>query len=132
MEAINEILSLRSHHLNEVGLKRVSELTKRYSASRLLVGLRELAKVSTTTLGTDVVDALANHMVRQQGSLTNRRSYLAAILRKRLVNLRSNWLDQQVSDCMNRGIDIEQMITLAKGVATWDDWSQGLEKLRPY
>ncbi|MBJ2215970.1 MULTISPECIES: hypothetical protein [Pseudomonas] len=130
--AINEILSLRSHHLNEVGLKRVSELTKRYSASRLLVGLRELAKVSTTTLGTDVVDALANHMVRQQGSLTNRRSYLAAILRKRLVNLRSNWLDQQVSDCMNRGIDIEQMITLAKGVATWDDWSQGLEKLRPY
>lgn len=79
-----------------------------------------------------MVDALANHMVRQQGSLTNRRSYLAAILRKRLVNLRSNWLDQQVSDCMNRGIDIEQMITLAKGVATWDDWSQGLEKLRPY
>jgi hypothetical protein len=130
--AINEILSLRSHHLNEVGLKRVSELTKRYSASKLLAGLRELAKVSDTTLGTDVVDALANHMVRQQGSLANRRSYLAAILRKRLVNLRSNWLDQQVSDGMNRGIDIEQMITLAKGVATWDDWSHGLEKLRPY
>ncbi|MGE8066176.1 hypothetical protein [Pseudomonas sp. NPDC089569] len=130
--AINEILSLRSHHLNELGLKRVSELTKRYGAPSLLAELRALAKVSTTTLGTDVVDALAKHMVRQQGTLATRRSYLAGILRKRLVNLKSNWLDQQVSKGLNRGIDIEQMIELAKGVDTWDDWLAGLEQLRPY
>lgn len=130
--AINEILSLKSHHLNEVGLKRVATLTKRYGAPNLLSELRALAKVSNTTLGTDVVDALANHMVRQQGTLATRRSYLAGILRKRLVNLKSAWLDQQVSKCLNRGVDIEQMIELAKGVDTWDDWSAGLETLRPY
>lgn len=130
--AINEILSLRSHRLNEVGLKRISELTKRYGAPSLLAELRSLAKVSNTTLGTDVVDALAVHMVRQQGTLATRRSYLAGILRKRLVNLKSAWLDQQVSKGLNRGIDIEQMIELAKGVDTWDDWLAGLEKLRPY
>lgn len=130
--AINEILSLKSHHLNEVGLKRVAALTKRYGAPSLLSELRALAKVSNTTLGTDVVDALANHMVRQQGTLATRRSYLAGILRKRLVNLKSAWLDQQVSKCLNRGVDIEQMIELAKGVDTWDDWSAGLETLRPY
>lgn len=130
--AINEILGLRSQSLSEIGLKRVGELTKRYSAPKLLSGLRELTKVSTTSLGTDVVDALATHMVRQQGTLSTRRSYLAAILRKRLVNLKSNWLDGQVTDCLNRGVDIEQMIELAKTVANWDDWSRGLEELRPY
>lgn len=130
--AINEILSLQSHHLNEVGLKRVSALTKRYGAPSLLAELRVLAKVSNTNLGTNVVDALANHMVRQQGTLATRRSYLAGILRKRLVNLKSVWLDQQVSKCLNRGIDIEQMIELAKRVDTWDDWSAGIETLRPY
>lgn len=130
--AINEILNLQSHHLSEAGLKRVSALTKRYGAPSLLAELRALAKVSNTTLGTDVVDALANQMVRQQGTLTTRRSYLAGILRKRLVNLKSDWLDQQVSKCLNRGVDIEQMIELAKGVDTWDDWLAGLERLRPY
>lgn len=130
--AVNEVLSLQSHHLNEIGLKRVSELTKRYGAANLLAGLRELAKVSSTPLGTGVVDALAKHMVRQQGSLATRRSYLAGILRKRLVNLKSNWLDQQVSECLNRGVDIEQMIELAKGVDTWDGWLAGIDKLRPY
>jgi len=130
--AINEILDLQSHHLNEVGVKRVSVLTKRYGAPRLLVELRELAKVSDTTLGTDVVDALAKHMVRVQGTLSTRRSYLAAILRKRLVNLKSAWLDQQVSKCLNGGIDIEQMIELAKCVDTWDEWIKGLENLHPY
>jgi hypothetical protein len=130
--AIDEILKLRAHHLNEVGVKRVGVLTKRYGAANLLAELRELAKVSNTTLGTDVVDALANHMVRKQGTLVTRRSYLAAILRKRLVNLKSDWLDQQVSKCLNRGIDIEQMIEVAKGVDTWDDWLAGLENLRPY
>ncbi|MHC5195050.1 hypothetical protein ACYSUW_14945 [Pseudomonas frederiksbergensis] len=130
--AINEILDLQSHHLSEVGVKRVSVLTKRYGAPSLLAELRELAKVSNTTLGTDVVDALAKHMVRVQGTLSTRRSYLAAILRKRLVNLKSAWLDQQVSKCLNSGIDIEQMIELAKGVDAWDDWLVGLENLRPY
>lgn len=53
-------------------------------------------------------------------------------LRKRLKNLRSHWLDQQVSEAMARGIDIEQMIDLAKGVNSWDAWSEGLARLVPY
>ena len=57
---------------------------------------------------------------------------LAGILRKRLKNLKSHWLDQQVSEAMGRGVDIEQMIELAKGVGSWDDWSDGLESLQPY
>ncbi|RVD77571.1 hypothetical protein A9HBioS_2571 [Pseudomonas koreensis] len=47
-------------------------------------------------------------------------------------NLKSHWLDQQVSEAMNRGVDIEQMIDLAKGVNYWDNRSDGLSRLVPY
>ncbi len=76
--------------------------------------------------------ALSKMLVKLQGSLPGRRAYLAGVLRKRLKNLRSHWLDQQASEAISRGVDIEQMIDLAKGVTTWDDWTDGLARLVPY
>ncbi len=33
---------------------------------------------------------------------------------------------------MKRGVDIEQMIELAKTVTSWGEWEQGIDSLRPY
>lgn len=71
-------------------------------------------------------------LVNLQGGLSGRHAYRVGILRKRLKNLKSNWLDQQVSESMARGVDIEQMMDLAKNVNSWDDWRSGLADHRPY
>jgi len=78
------------------------------------------------------IPALSKMLVTLQGSLQGRRAYLAGVLRKQHKNLKSHWLDQQVSEAMNRGVDLEQMIDLAKGVNSWDDWSDGLSRLVHY
>lgn len=132
--AVDEIVDLHGLRLLEHGHERIRNMTARYGAPKLLFGLRDLTKpsVAGVDMGGGILDTLARHMVRQQGSLAPRRSYLAGILRKRLPNLRGNWLDQQVSGCLNRGIDIEQMIELAKQVTTWDEWAEGINNLRPY
>ena len=132
VQAINEVIGLKSRSLTEVGHKRIGDLVNRYGAAKLLSGLRALIKNSDLDQKEGLIDILSKHMAKEQGSLAGRRSYLAGILRKRLVNLRSNWLDQQVSECIKLGIDVEQMIELAKTVTTWDDWTVGLGQLRPY
>ncbi|KRP45150.1 hypothetical protein [Pseudomonas poae] len=132
LEAANEVLHLKDRSLNDLGQKRVKELVKRYGAAKLLPGLSEITKQPQAIAEGQLIDALSKHMVVKQGSLAGRRSYLAGILRKRLVNLKSTWLDLQVSECLNRGIDVEQMIELSKTVTTWDEWTAGLVRLAPY
>ena len=132
LSAFNEVLNLKGRSLTEHGEKRVQDLVKRYGAAKLLPGLRDITKQPQPLAEENLVDTLSKYMVLKQGSLAGRRSYLAGILRKRLVNLKSAWLDQQVSECINKGIDVEQMIELAKTVTTWDEWSAGLTRLKPY
>ncbi len=124
---------LRPSSLTELGEERVRALANRYGAARFLQGLDALMRSPEFNPETDRdLPALSKMLVKLQGSLPGRRAYLAGVLRKRLKNLRSHWLDQQVSEAMNRGVDIEQMIDLAKGVTSWDDWSEGLSRLVPY
>jgi hypothetical protein len=131
IQAINDFLKPR--HLTDYGVDRARKMTGRYGAAGVLQGLEALLANPDFNPETDrPMDALANTLVKLQGTLISRRAYLAGILRKRLKNLKSHWLDQQVSEAMGRGVDIEQMIELAKGVSSWDDWSEGLENLQPY
>ncbi|WP_411562380.1 hypothetical protein [Pseudomonas shirazensis] len=124
---------IRPSSLTEYGEERVRTLANRYGAARFLQGLDALMKSPDFNPETDYdLPALSKMLVSLQGSLQGRRAYLAGVLRKRLKNLRSHWLDQQVSEAMARGIDIEQMIDLAKGVNSWDAWSEGLARLVPY
>lgn len=132
VDAIDEVLALKEHHLNDYGHERARALVTRYGAPSLLEGVSELCRSKAFSIDGDILTALSTQMVSKQGSLAGRRSYLAGILRKRLKNLKGNWLDQQVSECLNRGIDIEQMIELAKKVSNWDEWTDGLASLRPY
>lgn len=119
--------------LTEYGEERVRKLATRYGAAGFLQGLDALIASPEFNPKTDrELPALSKMLVKLQGGLAGRRAYLAGILRKRLKNLKSTWLDQQVSECMARGVDIEQMIDLAKTVNSWDDWSDGLADLRPY
>ncbi|AZL69460.1 MULTISPECIES: hypothetical protein [Pseudomonas] len=131
VRAYNDFLHPR--YLTELGEERVRALANRYGAARFLQGLDALMRSPEFNPETDhELPALSKMLVKLQGSLSGRRAYLAGVLRKRLKNLKSHWLDQQVSEAMNRGIDIEQMIDLAKGVTTWDDWADGLARLVPY
>ncbi|WP_143492535.1 hypothetical protein [Pseudomonas chlororaphis] len=131
VRAYNDFLRPRS--LTEFGKERVRALANRYGAARFLQGLDALMKSPEFNPETDRdLPALSKMLVKLQGSLPGRRAYLAGVLRKRLKNLRSHWLDQQVSEAISRGVDIEQMIDLAKGVTTWDDWTDGLARLVPY
>lgn len=131
VRAYNDFLRPRS--LTELGEERVRALANRYGAARFLQGLDALMKSPEFNPDTDrELPVLSKMLVKLQGSLPGRRAYLAGVLRKRLKNLKSHWLDQQVSEAMNRGVDIEQMIELAKGATTWDDWSDGLAHLAPY
>ncbi|AZE39143.1 hypothetical protein C4K06_6155 [Pseudomonas chlororaphis subsp. aureofaciens] len=124
---------LRPGSLTELGEERVRALANRYGAARFLQGLDALMRSPEFNPETDRdLPALSKMLVKLQGSLPGRRAYLAGVLRKRLKKLKSHWLDQQVSEAMNRGVDIEQMIDLAKGVTTWDDWTDGLARLVPY
>lgn len=132
LSAFDEVLSLKDRSLTEHGKRRVKDLVKRYGAAKLLIGLRDITKQPQSVTKENLVDTLSKLMVLKQGGLPGRRSYLAGILRKRLVNLKGVWLDQQVSECINKGIDVEQMIELAKTVTTWDEWSVGLSRLKPY
>lgn len=111
----------------------ITHLANRYGAARFLQGLDTLMKSPDFNPETDYdLPALSKMLVSLQGALQGRRAYLAGVLRKRLKNLRSHWLDQQVSESMARGVDIEQMIDLAKGVNSWDAWTEGLARLTPY
>ena len=124
---------LRPDSLTDFGEERVRALASRYGAAGFLQGLDALMRSPEFNPETDrELPALSKMLVKLQGSLTGRRAYLAGVLRKRLKNLKSHWLDQQVSEAMNRGVDIEQMIDLAKGVTSWDDWTNGLDRLAPY
>jgi hypothetical protein len=80
----------------------------------------------------EIIEQVSKRMVAKQGTLIPRRAYLAGILNKRLPNMKGAWLDRQVADCMKRGVDIEQMIELAKTVTSWGEWEQGIDSLRPY
>ncbi|WP_248746233.1 hypothetical protein [Pseudomonas sp. MWU12-2037] len=124
---------IRPSSLTEYGEGRVRALANRYGAARFLQGLDALMRSPEFNPKTDrELSALSKILVTLQGSLQVRRAYLAGVLRKRLKNLKSHWLDQQVSEAMTRGVDIEQMIDLAKGVSSWDDWTDGLSRLAPY
>ena len=46
--------------------------------------------------------------------------------------MKGAWLDRQVADCMKRGVDLEQMIELAKTVTSWGELEKGIDALRPY
>lgn len=138
--AVGHEVSIRAYNdfvsparLTEYGEGRVRTLAKRYGAAGVLQGLDALITNPEFNPETDrELPALSIMLVKLQGGLSGRRAYLAGILRKRLKNLKSHWLDQQVSEVMVRGVDIEQMIDLAKNVNSWDDWSDGLAGLRPY
>lgn len=138
--AVGHEVSIRAYNdfvsparLTEYGEGRVRTLAKRYGAAGVLQGLDALITNPEFNPETDrELPALSIMLVKLQGGLSGRRAYLAGILRKRLKNLKSYWLDQQVSEAMVRGVDIEQMIDLAKNVNSWDDWSDGLAGLRPY
>lgn len=124
---------IRPSSLTEYGEERVRTLANRYGAARFLQGLDALMKSPDFNPETDYdLPALSKMLVTLQGALQGRRAYLAGVLRKRLKNLRSHWLDQQVSESMARGVDIEQMIDLAKRVNSWDAWTEGLARLTPY
>lgn len=131
IQAYNDFIS--PSRLTEYGEGRVRTLANRYGAAGFLQGLDALMINPEFNPDTDrELPALSKMLVKLQGGLTGRRAYLAGVLRKRLKNLKSHWLDQQVSEAMARGVDIEQMIDLAKRVNSWDDWSDGLADLRPY
>lgn len=131
IRAYNDFIS--PSRLTEYGEGRVRTLSNRYGAAGFLHGLDALMTNPEFNPETDRdLPALSKMLVKLQGGLSGRRAYLAGVLRKRLKNLKSHWLDQQVSEAMSRGVDIEQMIDLAKNVNSWDDWSDGLADLRPY
>ncbi|EQB0441291.1 hypothetical protein ACYAE2_002303 [Pseudomonas aeruginosa] len=129
--AYNKLIKPR--YLTKVGEDRMQKLAKRYGAAGVLRGIEALMTSSGfDSQAENVFDALSMKLVELQGTLQPRRAYLAGILRKRLPKLNTHWLDQQVVEAMRRGVDIEQMIELAKVVTSWDMWSDGVEDLRPY
>lgn len=129
--AYNDFIS--PNYLTEYGEGRIRTLTSRYGAARFMQGLEALMNSPDFDPEADSqIPALSKMLVTLQGSLQVRRAYLAGVLRNRLKNLNSHWLDQQVVETMARGVDIEQMIDLAKGVTSWDGWSDGLASLAPY
>jgi len=131
VQAFNELIS--PSVLTKVGEDRLRKLAKRYGAAGVLRGIEALMTMPGFDSKADgSIDALSRKLVELQGSLQNRRAYLAAVLRNRLPKLNSLWLDKQVVAAMRRGVDIEQMIDLAKAVTSWDMWSDGIEDLQPY
>lgn len=131
VQAFNELIS--PSVLTKVGEDRLRKLAKRYGAAGVLRGIEALMTMPGFDSKADgSIDALSRKLVELQGSLQNRRAYLAAVLRNRLPKLNSHWLDKQVVEAMRRGVDIEQMIDLAKAVTSWDMWSDGIEDLQPY
>ncbi|CAN7396836.1 hypothetical protein LJR232_002356 [Aquipseudomonas alcaligenes] len=130
--AYNQVLALVGQVLNEVGKDKVLKQTQRYGAPALLQELADWAKRPEAIADGEIIEQVSKRMVAKQGTLIPRRAYLAGILNKRLPNMKGAWLDRQVADCMKRGVDIEQMIELAKTVTSWGEWEQGIDSLRPY
>ncbi|MDG1581016.1 hypothetical protein [Pseudomonas sp. GOM6] len=131
VQAFNDLIS--PSVLTKVGEDRLRKLAKRYGAAGVLRGIEALMTMPGFDSKADgSIDALSRKLVELQGSLQNRRAYLAAVLRNRLPKLNTHWLDKQVVEAMRRGVDIEQMIDLAKVVTSWDMWSDGIEDLQPY
>ncbi|WNF54241.1 hypothetical protein [Pseudomonas sp. SG20052] len=130
--AYNQVLALAGQVLNEVGKDKVLKQTQRYGAPALLQELADWAKKPEAIADGEIIEQVSKRMVAKQGTLIPRRAYLAGILNKRLPNMKGAWLDRQVADCMKRGVDIEQMIELAKTVTSWGEWEQGIDSLRPY